>query len=49
MGHSICNAYVIGDHNHVIERQLSNFCLQDKTAAARGKRDNDDLQCIRCL
>jgi len=21
---------------------LSNFCLQDKTAAARGKRDNDD-------
>jgi len=21
---------------------LSNFCLQYKTAAARGKRDNDD-------
>jgi len=26
----------------VIERQMSNFCLQNKTAAARGKRDNDD-------
>ena len=26
----------------VIERRLSNFCLQNKTAAARGKRDNDD-------
>ena len=24
----------------VIERQLSNFCLQNKTAATRGKRDN---------
>jgi len=22
---------------------LSNFCLQDKTAEACGKRDNDDL------
>jgi len=26
----------------VIERRLSNFCLQIKTASARGKRDNDD-------
>ena len=25
----------------VIERWLSNFCLQNKTAAARGKRIND--------
>ena len=29
----------------VIKRRLSNFCLQDKTATARGKCDNDDLQC----
>ena len=27
--------------SYVIERRLSNFCLQNKTAAARGKRDND--------
>jgi len=26
----------------VIERRLSNFCLQYKIAPARGKRDNDD-------
>ena len=25
----------------VIERRLSNFCLQNKTAVARGKRYND--------
>ena len=25
----------------VIERRLSNFCLQNKTVGARGKRDND--------
>ena len=25
----------------VIERRLSNYCLQCKTAATRGKRDND--------
>jgi len=25
----------------VIDRWLSNLCLQNKTAAARGKRDND--------
>jgi len=28
---------------------LSNFCLQNKTAAARGKRDNDGQQCRQCL
>ena len=26
----------------VIERRLSNFCLQNKTAAAFGKCDNDE-------
>jgi len=26
----------------VIKRRLSNFCLQNKTAAACGKSDNDD-------
>ena len=26
----------------VIKRRLSNFCLQNKTATARGKCDNDD-------
>ena len=33
----------------VIERRLSNFCLQNKTAAADGKCDNGDQQCRRCL
>ena len=28
---------------------MSNFRLQNKTAAARGKRDNNDQQCRRCL
>jgi len=26
----------------VVKRRLRNFCLQNETAAARGKRDNDD-------
>ena len=26
----------------VIERRLSNFCLQNKTPEAHGKHDNDD-------
>jgi len=38
--HLIYNAYII-EGSCVFERQLNNFCLQNKTAAARGKRDND--------
>ena len=26
----------------VLKRRLSNFCLQNKTGVARGKRDNND-------
>ena len=33
----------------VVERWSSNFCLQNKTSAASGKHDNDDIQCRRCL
>ena len=33
----------------VIKRRLSNLCLQNKTTAACGKRDNDGLQCRWCL